>query len=189
MAGKKHQLSGALVTQSPCCDSWLCIKQFGWNPHNALPVWFWVNTGQRGNSQEVWNQKWSSGHWSLNIIKIRCGDRIYRDVGRFPLILPIFHCAAILSLLSMAAQDPPLKAWQQTHRGSCYTEAQLLQVLHNLLFHHPPGCLATHGFWLSVPPTAPWSCNSPHTVEALIPTLNSLSHNSQWFHFLWLTLD
>lgn len=120
------------------------------------------------------------------ITVIRSGGRRCKDAGMFQYILILPHSTSVrLSgwpYWLTESQGPSSNAWQQTHRGGCYTEVQLPKSSMTLP-------LPIHlGDWLHLAsnpasPTPTWTSTSPDTVEALIPVINLFSYNSQWLGF------
>lgn len=172
---EKYQLSGALVIQIPYSDSCSVSKASARIPRVPLLHGSELKLAEQGFTWDLQlgvKLQPLLSEWRSSRLEV-----VTEDVGGFQLILTIFPVLpAILSLLRRPkAQGPPPKAWQQTHRGSCYTEAQLLTALHKLPFHRPPGWLAILSFWLSLllhlPPglhlPPHWSSNS--YSKSLIP--------------------
>lgn len=172
------------------CDNVFSVEQFSQNPQNALPVWFRVTASTGGLPVRFGSRSEAAATtlW-MKVVMIRNGDRVAEMLASYSLSsLPSTLLRASLSLLTNGSPTP-------TTQCVAANPERLLHV--SVAPQSPPwpspspstAQLGTPGFWLSAPATPSWTCTSPHTVEALLPVLNPLSHNSQWFCFPWLTLD
>lgn len=179
--------------KSPCySNSIFVLCQAAQLESSECPVWFWVKAGQKRNSHEIWKQKWSSPQLLFEQ-KLLWLERVI-EVTEMLLgsILSLLSSTMLPASLSLVTNGSPRFT---TKSLAANPQRWLLYI--RIAPQSPPWHSRSPSPWVAGHSWLLILCSSNFCLDlylpphhgVLIPVLNPLTHNSQWFYFPWLILD